>query len=234
MLKGNWSVNITSKDRYEFTGITDFAVDHLKQQGIKKPTIIDVGCSLGIAMRKTAEIMKMSEFYPYTIGIDASKNVRSKAEKNLDRFINRDVLDIDDQEGTADVVICSKAAIYVLGTRRAAIIRKCASFLKDNGILITDVDCYQARTFRENAYRFLKFLWYQVPSDKCFKQGITNIHREYARRANTTIKEDVFKKTKHEAMSYVDDIIEGWEKRSPRWKQWWRFRILMLGLAYSS
>jgi len=228
MLNGNWSIIITSEDRYEFTGITEFTVDHLKEQGIKRPTIIDVGCSTGIAMRKTAEIMRISEFDPYTIGIDASKNVKSKAEKNLGKFINRDVIDVDDQENTADVVICSRAAIFVLGTRRADIIRKCASFLKDNGILITDVDCYPIRTFRENAHRLLRFLWYQVPTGECFKQGIKNIGREYDRRANTTIRDDVFKKTKHEAMSYVDEIIKGWEKRSPRWKLWWKFKILIL------
>lgn len=233
MLNRNWSIVITFKDRYEFTGINDFTVNHLKQQGIKKPSIIDVGCSTGIAMKKTAEIMRMLEFDPYITGIDASKKVKSKAEKNLDEFINRDVLDIDDKENTADVVICSKAAIFVLGTRRAAIIRKCTSFLKDNGILITDVDSYPPRTIRENAHRFLRFLRYQFPNIECFKHGIKNIRREYGRRANTTIRNDVFKMTKHEAMSYVDEIIKGWEKRSPRWKLWWRFRILIQWLAYS-
>src|SRR5574340_655579 len=118
MLNRNWSIFVTSEDRYEFTGINDFIINHLKQQGVKKPITIDVGCSTGIAMKKTAKIMRALEFNPYTIGIDASKSVNSKAEKNLDKFINRDVLDVDHQNDVADVVICSKAAIFVLGTRR--------------------------------------------------------------------------------------------------------------------
>lgn len=233
MINRNWPVVVTSKDRYEFTGITDFAVEHLKQQGVNRPIMIDVGCSFGIAMKKAAETMRMMGFDPFTIGIDVSKSVKSKAEKNLDKFINRDVLEVDNQEGMADVVICSKAAIYVLGMRRADIIRKCASFLKDNGILITDVDCYPPRTFGENAIRFLKLFLDLVPTVECFKHGIKNINREYGQSSNATIKKDVFKKTKNETMSYVDEIIKGWEKRSPKWKRWWGFRILMVGLTFS-
>lgn len=233
MINRNWPVVITSKGRYEFTGITDFAIEHLRQQRIKKPVIIDVGCSSGIAMKKSAETMKIAGFDPFTIGIDASKSVKSKAEKNLDKFIDRDVLEVDDQENTADVVICSKAAIYILGIRRADIIRKCASLLKNNGILITDVDCFPPRTFGENTIRFLKLFFDLIPTAECFKHGIKNIGREYDRSSNITIKKDVFKMTKNEAVSYVDEIIKGWQKRSPKWKRWWEFRILMVGLTFS-
>lgn len=227
----NWSINITSPDRYEFTGITDFAVNYLKQQGTKRPIIIDVGCSFGTAMKKTTKIIRTLEFDPYTIGIDASKRVKPKAEQNFDEFINKDVLTVDGKEDTADIVICSRMAIYVIGSRRTDIIKKCVSFLKDGGILITDVDCYPPRSLSENVYRFLRFLWYQVPFDaECFKHGIKNIGREYNRRANIPIREGVFKKTKHESISYVDEIINGWEKRSHRWKTWWGFKILILAI----
>lgn len=234
LINRNWSVNITSKNRYEFTGINKLVIDHLNQKKISNPIIIDVGCSTGIALKKTFEAMKRSSYNPYTIGIDQSKYVKSKAEGNLSRFINRDALDVDDLENTADVVICSKAAIYILGAKRSAIIRKCASFLKRDGILITDVDCFPPRTIAENTYRFLRAQWYSIPSIDCFKHGVTNITFECERRANTIIKGDVFKMTKNEATSYADEIIRGWQKRSPEWKKWWQFRILMLGLAFSS
>lgn len=233
MINRNWPVVVTSSDRYEFTGILDFAIEHLKQGGIKRPTIIDVGCSFGIAMKKASEIMKISGIDPFTIGIDTSKSVKSKAEKNLDQFIDRDVLEVYNQEGIADIVICSKAALYILGTQRADIIRKCASFLKDDGILITDVDCYPPRTVGENTTRFLKLCLSTIPTVGCFKHGIKNFNREYGRSSNVIIREDVFKKTKNEAMSYADEIIQGWEARSPKWKHWWEFRILISGLAFS-
>lgn len=234
LINGNWSVNTTSKNRYEFTGINKLIIDHLSQQKIPNPIIIDVGCSTGIALKETSEAMKRLSYKPYTIGIDQSKNVKSKAERNLCRFINSDVKDVDDLENTADVVICSKAAIYILGTRRSEIVRKCASFLKSSGILITDVDCYPPRTIVENTYRFLRSQWYMIPSIDCLTHGITNIAYEYWKRANTTIREDIFKMTKNEAISYADEIIHGWEKRSPRWKRWWQFRVFMLGLIFSS
>ncbi len=229
----NWPAVTTSKDRYEFVGINDFIFDHIRQGGIKDPTIIDVGCSTGIAIKNTVEILRKQAFNSYVIGINASKTIKSKAEKNVDRFINKDVLDVESLDSTADIVICHKAAIFVRGTRRADIIRKCATFLKDSGILITDVDCYPQRTFMENMLRFSRHLWYQIPAADCLKHGIKNIRREYDRRANTTIKEGVFKKTKAEAISYADEIMTGWEKRSDRWKRWWQFRIFMLGLVFS-
>lgn len=233
MFNRNWNIHMTSKDRYEFTGVLDLAINHLQHKGIKAPIIIDVGCSSGVAIERAAYKMKTLKFNPYTIGIDPVKTQRKKAEKNLDVFINKDVFEVYDKYESADIVICSKAAIFVEGHIREAIIRKCVSFLKENGILITDVDCFPPRSLREQMFRISRPLWYLVPTLECFKYGIKNIEREYAKRANTTIREDVFKKTKQDAISYADEIISGWNKRSPNWKRWWKFKILLLaGLYY--
>ena len=49
----------------------------------------------------------------------------------------------------ADIVICSKMAIFVPGELRYKIIKKCTEFLKKEGILITDVDCFEKQKLSE-------------------------------------------------------------------------------------
>ena len=72
-----------------------------------------------------------------TVGIDQSPNVKKKAEKNLDRFILSDVLRVENNDNTADVVICANMLRYrVMPEEKRLIVKKCASFLKPAGILI--------------------------------------------------------------------------------------------------
>ncbi|MCA2004073.1 MAG: hypothetical protein LDL06_04855, partial [Candidatus Nitrosotenuis sp.] len=66
MFNRNWSIHITSKDRYEHTGILELAIKHLQHQKIKNPIIIDVGCSTGEAMERAAHNMKKLKFNPHT------------------------------------------------------------------------------------------------------------------------------------------------------------------------
>jgi len=226
MFDKNWKINVTFKDRYETTGIKDFVINHLQQRDIGNPIIIDVGCSYGIAFERVFSILRTLGFHPYTIGIDASKKVRKKAEKIFDEFISEDVLNVCGKENVADIVICSKAAIFVTGTRRTAIIKKCTSFLKEDGIMITDVDCYPPRTLRTNIVRVMRLAWFQIPTLYCFKQAIRkNFYREYNKRRDTTIREDVFKLTKEESIAYTEKILQGWNNRSAKWKMWWKFKI---------
>lgn len=232
MFNRNWNIHITSKDRYEFTGILDLAINHLQLQRIKDPIIIDVGCSTGEAMERASHKMKTLKINPHTIGIDPAKTVRKKAEKNLDVFINKDVFKVIDRDESADIVICSKAAIFVEGSVREAIIRKCISFLKENGILITDVDCFPPRSLEKHMFIISRHLWHIVPTLGCFKHGIKNVTKEYSKRANTTIRESVFMKTKQDAISYADKIILGWNERSTTWKRWWKFKIRFMFWFY--
>ncbi len=233
MFNRNWNVHVTSKYRYESTGIFDLSINHLQNERITNPIIIDVGCSYGQAIKWTSFLMKKQKFNPWTIGIDGAKTVKKQAEKNLDEFIAKDVFEVVDRDGSVDIVICHKAAIFVVGSRREAIIRKCTSFLKANGILITDVDCFQSRTMGDSVLRFLKHLKYQVPTPSCFKHGIKNFGREYDKRVNTRIRIDVFKLSKQEAVLYADNIIHGWENRSHAWKWWWKFRISTLMFIFT-
>lgn len=225
MFDNNWKLNVTSKYRYESTGIKDFVINHLQQNNITNPIIVDVGCSYGIALEWIMSFDNLSRFNPYTIGIDSSKKVRKKAEKVFDEFVNEEVQKVSGRENIADIVICHKAAIFVIGTRRVEIIKKCASFLKKDGILITDVDCYPPRTVFTNTFRFLRSLWFQIPTKIWFQYGIRNIRRGYNIGINTAIREDVFKLSKEESVTYVEEILQGWNSRSKIWKLWWRFKI---------
>ncbi len=225
MFDKNWKVNVTSKYRYEATGVKDFIINHVQQNKIKNPVIIDVGCSYGIALEWVMTYFDSSNIKPHIIGIDASKNVRKKAEKIFDEFINTEVQKISGREKTADIVICHKAAIFVIGTRRAEIIKKCHSFLKNDGILITDVDCYPPSSLFISPFRILKSLWYLVPNASCFKHGLRNFRRMYDIRMNTLIRKGVFKLSKEEAKAYAEKILQGWNSRNQLWKLWWRFIV---------
>lgn len=199
MFNRNWNIHITSKDRYEHTGILELAIEHLRQQKIKNPIIIDVGCSTGAAMERAASNMKALKFNPYTIGIDAAKKVRKKAEKNLDLFINKDVFEVFDNEESADIVICSKAAIFVDGPRREAIIRKCIGFLKKMGYLLQMLIVFRLDHQENKCLEFLDIfgIWFQLLSvlnmelkilkKSMLKEQIPQSEKGYSRKQNKTL-----------------------------------------------
>ena len=111
---------------------------------INEPYIIDVGCSSGDALKWASSKLERDGYKSYTVGIDISGKVAKKAGKNLDKFVLKDVLDVDDLDGKADIVVCHRAIVYVDASVKSEIIRKCGDFLKDDGVLITENDDFQS------------------------------------------------------------------------------------------
>jgi|SRR3989344_712689 len=184
MLDGYWSINKTYEDRYELTGITDLILEYAKESGKKNFVIMDVGCSIGIAMKYAQVYLNQKGIESFTIGIDYSKNVAEEANKNLDKFINEDMFGISNFSEKADIVICSKMAIFVPGELRYKIIKKCTEFLKKEGILITDVDCFEKQKLSEE----LKLIQYVIPTPSCFKNGFRGFPKEFRRRTHTRFR----------------------------------------------
>ena len=170
-MNGNWNVNYTFEKRYEQTGIVDLILDYAKQHLKQKLVVVDVGCSFGKAMKYAQNYLEKKGIESYTIGIDGSKKVSADAKKNLDDFIGCDVTDVvtlteDSRKNLADfigcdvsdvatlkenanIVICSKMAIWVAHDVQYRIIEKCAEFLKNDGKLITDVGCFKSSKLHE-------------------------------------------------------------------------------------
>ena len=227
MFTGNWLINYTFEDRYEVTGITDFILDYTNNSK-KKFVILDVGCSIGTAMKYAQNYLKQKNVESFTVGIDISKNVIDKASENLDQFINKDLFNVDDFVKKADIVICSKAAIFVPGEIRYKIIRKCSEFLKNEGILITDVDCFEKSKLSDDLFNFQ----YEFPSLTCFKKiHIKEFRKELRRRRNIPYKKKMKKMSKDEASKYAEEIIPAWNNFSFFKKLAWQLSIIQRRLT---
>lgn len=229
MFDSNWPATITFADRYGLTGITDLVTDYVRKSGKKRLVIIDVGCSTAVALKRLQNEMKTAGIEAYTIGIDLSKKVKREAEKNVDEFINMDILKIDNKRFTADIVICSKMAIYVSAKRRSNILLKSSELLKNDGALITDVDYYEKISFLET----LKYLQYFWPSFGSMKYGFRKWHEEWMRRVNLPYKKKMrMIISRKNALDYPRLILEGWNKLKWYKKLYWYSAILLMRILW--
>lgn len=138
-----WRKNTTHKYRYDALGIIDYMIKYAESSVKNKLVVIDVGCSKAAATRFTKTKLEEHEVKTFMVGIDNSVKVAELAEKNLDEFILDDVMNVDKYFERADVVICSKAIFYTDGDIRSKVLKRCTEFLKNDGVLITDVKGYK-------------------------------------------------------------------------------------------
>ena len=198
----NWSNTHTDKERYEKVGILDDMIKYFTYEKIVSPTIIDACCSDGMAIQYSVNKLKNElGITPFVIGIDISKDVKKYAEKNVDEFINSDILNVDNKKSSADIVICHKAAIYIHGDQRSKIIQKCSTFLKKDGLLITDADAFPNLTFWNKIKRFMSYC------------------------NNNTFKKYVKTYRKNDANDHAHKIQTNWNKKSQIWKYLWNLEI---------
>lgn len=137
-----WKANTTFKYRYDALGIIDYMLKYAKSSTKNRLTVIDVGCSRATATRFAKTCLNGHGIKSVMIGIDNSVRVADDAEKNLDEFILNDVMNVEEHYGSADVVICSMTIRNVNGEIRSRVLEKCTEFLKDDGVIITDVKGY--------------------------------------------------------------------------------------------
>ena len=137
-----WNVQYTRANRYDEIGITRHMLMHTKKSK-QKVTVIDVGCSTGIAMNKAKACLKKEGIKMYTIGIDISSKVACSARKNMNEFIQLDITNVLDRNDTADLVVCANMAICIDGDKQSDIIKKCGDLLKPDGALIVFVNEYR-------------------------------------------------------------------------------------------
>lgn len=144
-------MNTTYKYRYDALGIIGYMLKYAESSTKNRLTVIDVGCSKAEATRFAKTCLNEHGIKSFMIGIDNSVRIAEDAEKNLDEFILNDVIKVERYYGEADVVICSKVIRNVDGDIKSEVLRKCAEFLKDDGVLITDVEGYK-KSVRESGF----------------------------------------------------------------------------------
>ncbi len=144
-----WNCHITFKNRYVCSGITKHILKYSDDPN-KKLRILDVGCSTGKAIAKCKSVLfHENNLELVIIGIDdfswPSRIPRyisrlvSKANSNLDVFIRKDILDVDNKElDECDIIICANIFVGVNNDVKQEILNKCVQFLKSDGILITN------------------------------------------------------------------------------------------------
>ena len=174
----------TWNTRYDEMGITG----HIRQYANNHHgvlDVIDVGCSTGISTKTTQECLSEHGINIKTTGIDSSLTVKSKAIKNLNHFEPENIFSskLDVYAGKADVVICVNVVNWFYNMLNKfpffnrdsiGIIKRCLTFLKNDGILITDSS--NAKSINE----IMRFDWQHI--NLCSKATFYKLH--YLRRSS--------------------------------------------------
>ena len=214
-----WTCNTTWPSRYDDFGVTGYTFIHTKRT--KKATVIDVGCSTGEAMYTCQQCMLENGVELYTIGIDMSEDVRVKAEENLDQFIFKNICDVYEYIGEADVVICVNAIRDVPKDIKGNIVRKCAEFLKPDGVLITDVNKQHKKMLK------LEYPKNSPPEKVCPKKDWrTKIYDGLGKG----IPSDTRMMNRNSALSYANNLESEWKGMHSLYKKknllelWWKHK----------
>lgn len=213
MFKINWQSNFTVADRYETDGVIDRVFEYVRSTGKKNLAIMDVGCSSAIAVKYLRFILEGKGIgITKIIGVDPSENIRIEAEENLDEFIPLDILDVKDEPGKADIMICCKMILWVQPQHRVNVLLKCSKFLKDDGGLITDADKYEEEKDVREFILWCKDYWKSIYS---FRKGLVSFFRAIKETEKMRHKREMFLVIGRENVnSYALEVLQGWNKRS--------------------
>lgn len=221
----NWASSYTAPLRYSYWGITEFALEYAEKTGKTSLTILDVGCSTGVASADMKSKLVARGVSVKLIGVDVNPDIADMARQNLDEFILADILEMDSEAlPRADMVICSFAAIFVEAWRRSRMIQKCALALKPDGRLITNADRFQRASFGHQ----LGISAYRLGAAGQFSHGIRAFLGENRERAYQVRKKRTYVVDGREsALDHADQIMEGWGRLDPLSKWAWLFHIVL-------
>lgn len=186
--------------------------------------ILDVGCSIAVAARLLKERLEYNGIKLHMTGIDPSGKVREDAEKNLDVFINQDVMDVDASLYPLDIVIFCNVVSYLSHEKKAAMIRRCALFLRDTGsVLITNTPTFETTSSLSDAKSF--FQDYLELRSSTFK-GPKKFYAHCKEIGHERVKRKMHSfRGKEEAEKYADKIIESWNQLGVKQKFLWKVEM---------
>lgn len=204
-----WRCDTTWKRRYDHFGVTGYALLHAKCR--KNLVIVDVGCSKGIAMLDCQKCLEQYDVHAYTIGIDISEKHKVEARNNLDEFILDNVLNVNAHMGDADIVICMNMERYVDLEKKSQIIRKCAEFLKPDGMLITNID--------KNYRKILNLEYPNKFIPELVVSGEKTRERIYNWRKRLTVLKDARMISSKETSRYAHILLTEWQNTNKAIKE---------------
>ena len=136
-----WNKTTTWKNRYNDFGVTGL-IQRLDKTELR---VMDVGCSRGVTIKHCQKTLQKQGIAIKTIGVDGKEEVWDEAEKNIDQLIRHDAAEVNGYEGTADVVVCMNAIRFIHPKDKKDVLKKCVVFLKDDGMLITNVENFEIK-----------------------------------------------------------------------------------------
>lgn len=213
----HWKNTTTWPRRYDHFGATGYALSYARHKG--EVVIIDVGCSTGEAMVECKKCLAQHGIRVREIGIDSSEKVAAASEKNLDKFIQRNVLNVNEYEKTADIVLCMNMERFIDWDNRSEIIEKCSWFLKDDGMLITGISKkHQKRLKLEQPIS-------TIPDMVCvgdsWKTWVVDLQRRVC------IK-DTRMMPRSEALHYADMLLSDWQKADTLRRLYMKYLLTIL------
>lgn len=145
----NWYSSYTYPKRYADIGvITRIGQYLLKEDTLEEVSVLDVGCSTGIASKHMKDFFMSNYVKMHVTGIDTRQIVKKMAESNLDCFILGDILTTKIQK-KFDVIICTRMLLNMSIERKEEALRKIATMMKPNGCFVTDVYNYKTTTWKQ-------------------------------------------------------------------------------------
>jgi Zn-dependent protease with chaperone function/SAM-dependent methyltransferase len=224
-LDRNWRVNFTKPKRYRSNGITYRVLDYAIR--VKKPalTVVDVGCSYGIASKTMKDDLAKKGINVTVYGVDVSERVRERAQANLDYFIGGDITTIPPTAlPEADVVICSFAINLVSPEIKYNVIRSCASLLKTEGVLVTNAFPY-VRVKLPTPMQFFGAYCRALPS---MRSGWAAFATEHEKWKQSLLKSRSLSVVgRNPALRYAEQIRDTWVNLRPLEK---RFELVFVFL----
>ena len=228
----NWTVNTTSSSRYRDNGVTHHVVDYANATQNRALTVIDVGCSFGVAAKGMKTDLAASAIGTYIIGVDPSAKVRKAAMSNLDKFDPRDILKVDVNDlPLADVVTCMFVALWVGPEKRFKIVRRCAEQLKEDGVLVTNALPFPQVKFLTGIDLFR----YRVESLPAMSNGWKSFRGELVRRREELVRrQSVPIRGRTAALAYAEGISQSWAHLSSLGKVNWYIKLFMNSPGYNT
>jgi SAM-dependent methyltransferase len=230
LLDASWPISFTNPRRYRSNGVTYHVIDHAQASSKRFLTILDVGCSTGVAVKRLKANLEKLGIRSEVIGVDISKKVMQKAKRNLDRFVCSDIRLLGKEDlPLADVVICSYAAIWVTANTRYEMVHRCAEQLRDDGLLVTNAFPFR----RVDLPKPVEFLRYRFESIPFLAKGRTAFSSELERRKAELLKRRSFAILgRTEALAYAESVRESWIRLDSRSKSRWHFTVFLQAWDY--
>lgn len=224
-LDTNWRVNFTKPKRYRSNGITFHVLDYATGEKKSTLTVIDVGCSYGVAAKTVKADLAKRGIDATVYGVDVSERVRKKAQTNLDYFIGGDITTIPSTAlPEADVVICSFAINLVSPEIKYNVVRSCARFLKAEGVFVTNAFPYEHVKLPTS----VQFFGAYVRALPSARGGWTAFATEHEKRKQSLLKRRSRSIIGRDAaLRYANHVRDSWVNLRPLEK---RFELIFVFL----